>query len=237
MQSSMRTVDTADGPMELYEAVPDGNVRGAVIVIQEAFGITDHIQDVTQRFAAAGYHAVAPALFHRSGPGKTAPYDDFSVVTPLIMKLNDETLLVDVDAALEHLRAAGFADQQIGIVGFCLGGRVTFLVSIKRGLGAGVGFYGGGIVSSPFGQPPLIGDAGSLATPWLGLFGDADTIIPVADVDALRVALESASVETEVVSYPGASHAFNRDGGPSYHEEAASDGWRRTLEFLDTHLA
>src|SRR5262249_54273265 len=113
--------------MAVYEAVPDGEARGAVIVIQEAFGVNAHIEDVTRRFAAAGYHAVAPALFHRAGGG-TAPYDDFAKVMPLYEGLTDDGILMDVDATLDHLRAVGFTDDQVGIVGFCFGGRVTFLV-------------------------------------------------------------------------------------------------------------
>ena len=92
--------------MEIYEATPDGEPRGAVIVVQEAFGVNDHIQDVTRRFAAAGYHAVAPALFHRAGGG-TAPYDDFTKVMPLFEGVTDDGILADVDATIAHLEDAG----------------------------------------------------------------------------------------------------------------------------------
>ena len=129
--------------MDLYEATPDGAPRGAIVVVQEAFGVNDHIQDVTRRFAAEGYHAVAPAFFHRAGGG-TAPYDDFSKVMPLFAGLTDDGILVDLDATVEYLHEAGFADEQIGVVGFCFGGRVSFLVAARRALGASVGFYGGG---------------------------------------------------------------------------------------------
>src|SRR5580765_485544 len=95
------TLDTAEGAMQVYEAVPNGTARGAIVVIQEAFGVNDHIQDVTRRFADAGYFAVAPALFHRSGGG-TAPYDDFSQVMPLFEGVSDDGVLADVDATLAH---------------------------------------------------------------------------------------------------------------------------------------
>ena len=124
-------VATPDGAMEIYEATPDGAPRGAIIVVQEAFGVNDHIQDVTQRFAAAGYHAVAPALFHRAGGG-TAPYNDFTKVMPLFEGVTDDGILADVDATIAHLEDAGFGPEQIGIVGFCFGGRVTFLVATRR---------------------------------------------------------------------------------------------------------
>jgi carboxymethylenebutenolidase len=233
----MITLDTPDGTMECYDATPDGDARGAVIVIQEAFGVNEHIQDVTRRVAAAGYRAVAPALFHRAGGG-TAGYDDFASVLPLFEGVTDDGVLVDVDATTLHLRAQGFDDRKIGIVGFCFGGRVTFLVAARRAIGAAVGFYGGGIASKgmlPF--DPLIGEAATLRTPWLGLFGDADAGIPVEAVEALRGALASAPVATEVVRFPGAEHGFHCDVRASFHPQAAAAGWARTLGWFEAHLA
>jgi carboxymethylenebutenolidase len=230
-------LSTPDGVMELYEASPDGAPRGAVIVVQEAFGVNDHIQDVTRRFAAAGYHAVAPAFFHRAGGG-TAPYDDFAQVMPLFQDVSDDGILADVDATLAHLEAQGFDRSKIGIVGFCFGGRVTFLVAARRVLGAAVGFYGGGIATAgglPF--PPLIGESSSLQTPWLGLFGDLDTGISVESVEDLRAALVDAPVAADIVRYPDAAHGFHCDARASYHAESAADAWRRALEWFDTHLA
>ena len=230
-------VQTADGAMRLYEAKPEGDARGAVVVIQEAFGVNDHIEDVTRRFADAGYHAVAPELFHRAGGG-TAPYDDFSKVLPLFEGLTDAAFLVDVDAALAHLTAAGFAPEQIGIVGFCMGGRVTFLVAVERAIGAAVGFYGGGIVTGRFPQfPTLVERVEELQTPWLGLFGDQDEGIPVSDVEQLRKALESAPVDTHIVRYADAGHGFHCDVRPAYEPDAAKDGWERTLAWFEEHLA
>jgi carboxymethylenebutenolidase len=230
------TLDTDDGPMGAYQAVPDGGARRAVIVIQEAFGVNDHMQDVTRRFADAGYHAIAPALFHRAGGG-TAPYDDFEKVLPLFEGLTDPGIVMDVDSARAHLGAAGFGDRAIGIVGFCMGGRVTFLASLELELGAAVGFYGGGIVSARFPQfPPLIDRVGDLKTPWLGLFGDEDSSIPVEDVERLRQELDGADVPAEVVRYAGAEHGFHCDQRPSYHAEAATDAWARTLAWFEEHL-
>jgi carboxymethylenebutenolidase len=229
-------LETPDGAMDVFEAAPDGAPKGAVIVIQEAFGVNDHIQDVTGRFAAAGYLGVAPALFHRAGGG-TAPYDDFSRVMPLFEGVSDDGVLADVDATIAHLEAQGFDRSRIGIVGFCFGGRVTFLVAARRRLGAAVGFYGGGIVSaSGLGLPPLIDEAAGLQTPWLGLFGDLDHGIPVEGVEELRTALGGATVAAEVVRYADAEHGFHCDARPAYHQESAADGWRRTLEWFDTHL-
>jgi carboxymethylenebutenolidase len=231
------TLDTPDGPMRLYSCAPEGGAARAVIVVQEAFGVNDHIEDVTRRFADAGYHAVAPALFHRAGGG-TAPYDDFEKVFPLFEGLTDDAILMDVGAAIDHLRAQGFGDGAIGIVGFCMGGRVTFLVALEHALGASVGFYGGGIVTARFPQfPALIDRAGELKTPWLGLFGDLDGSIPVEDVEVLRARLDELDVPTEVLRYATADHGFHCDVRPSYDAEAATDAWARTLAWFGDHLA
>ncbi len=238
MEMRTLTLETPDGPMPLYEAEPDGTPKGAVVVVQEAFGVNPHIEDVTRRFATAGYHAVAPHLFHRTGSPVLA-YDDFSAVMPHIGALSDDGLLVDVTAALDHLRAAGWSDRQMGIVGFCMGGRVTFLVAGHEALGAAVGFYGGGIVTGRSESMPALTDLiPGLRTPWLGLFGDADTSIPVEDVEQLRDLLAAgADVDTSIVRYPGAQHGFHCDRRDSYDEASARDAWDRTLEWLDGHLA
>ncbi len=233
------TVATPDGPMDVYEVTPDSAVRGAVVVIQEAFGVNEHIEDVTRRFAAAGYHAVAPALFHRAGGGALNNYDnlDFNELFALFDGVTDDGILADVDGGLEVLRDAGFTDERIGMVGFCFGGRVTFLVAARRALGAAVGFYGGGIAAAghlPY--PPLIDEAATLRTPWLGLFGDEDTSISVESVEQLREALRAAPVDADIVRYPGAGHGFHCDRRADYHEPSARDAWSRTLAWFDTHL-
>ena len=147
-----------------------------------------------------GYHAVAPALFHRAGGG-TAAYGDFEKVAQLFEGLTDAGIVMDVGAAVAHLHEQGFADESIGIVGFCWGGRVTFLASLEFALGAAVGFYGGGIVSARFPRlPALLERAGELKTPWLGLFGDLDAVIPVEDVETLRTRLAELDVPTEVAA-------------------------------------
>ena len=235
---AMIELQTADGPMGAYEAVPSGGSPSrAVIVIQEAFGVNDHIKTVADRFAAEGYHAVAPEIFHRAGGG-TAPYDDFSKVLPLFAGLDDAGLLNDVDATIAHLEGAGFAPAQMATVGFCFGGRVTFLMAAERALGAASGFYGGGIVTARFPQfPPLIGKAASMKTPWLGLFGDLDESIPVDDVTQLDKALAEAGADYEIVRYPDAGHGFHCDAREAhYNAAAAKDGWRRTLEWFAARI-
>jgi carboxymethylenebutenolidase len=222
--------------MRVYEAVPD-RPEAAVIVVQEAFGVNEHIEDVTRRFAERGYRAVAPDLFHRGGGG-TAEYGDFEAVIKLFGSVaGDEHVLADIDATLAHLHQTGFDDDHIGIVGFCFGGRVTFLVALEHSLGAAVGFYGGGIVNARFPQfPPLVERTATLRTPWLGLFGDQDQSIPVDDVEVLRRALDAAEVDTEVVRYATAGHGFHCDVRADFDEDAARDAWQRTLDWFAARL-
>ena len=179
-----------------------------MIVVQEAFGITEHIQDVCDRLSAAGYRAVAPHLFHRSGDAVIA-YDDMAAVMPHLGALSADGLESDIAATLEYLGAAGFSAPQTGIVGFCMGGSVVVLAAARHALGAAVTFYGGGIAEGRFGMPPLAELAPELKTPWLGLFGDEDQSIPSDQVEALREAAKKAAVPTEVVRYPEAPHTVS----------------------------
>jgi carboxymethylenebutenolidase len=230
------SVDSAGSAMNVYESEPDGTARGAVVVIQEAFGVNEHIEEVCRRFSAAGYKAVAPHLFHRSGDA-VIPYDDMQAVMPHMGALTREGLDADVDATLGHLAGAGFSGDKVGIVGFCLGGSVVMLAAARHALGAAVTFYGGGVATGRFGMPPLIELAPDLKTPWLGIFGDADQSIPTDQVEALREAAKKASVPTEVVRYPEAQHGFHCDARDSYHEVSAKDAWQRTLAWFDAHIA
>jgi carboxymethylenebutenolidase len=230
------TATTNDGPIRLYEAIPDGVALGAVIVVMEAFGVNAHIESVVRRVAEAGFHAVAPDLFHRTGGGHVG-YDEFPKVREHFAALSDDTILMDVDAAIGHLRAAGFADARIGIVGFCFGGRVAFLTAVRRSLGAAVTYYGGGIVSAgALVFPPLVGEAANLATPWLGHFGDRDGGISVDDVESLRSALDaSTTVAHEIFRYD-AEHGFNCDKRPAFDAESAQVAWVRTVDWLRDQL-
>lgn len=237
MKTADLTLDTMDGQMAAFEARPDGDALGAVIVVQEAFGVNAHIRSVVTRLADAGYHALAPSYFHRVDGDPIEDYTNFAAIFPLFDGLTDDGILIDTDAAIAHLVEAGFSPEQIGIVGFCFGGRVTFLVSLNRTLGAAVGFYGGGISTKgvlPF--PALIGEAAALQTPWLGLFGDEDASIPVEGVEELRTALTAASLPTNVIRYPGAGHGFHCDVRADYHEDAAQDAWSQTLAWFGLHL-
>jgi carboxymethylenebutenolidase len=230
------SLSTPDGEMPAYEAGPvDGTARGAVVVVQEAFGLNGHIRGVTDRIGAAGYHAVAPALFHRQG-SPTFSYDDVGPILPVMKELRADGIAADVDAVLAHLTTAGFDEARTAITGFCMGGTVALWIGAERALGASVTWYGGGVSQGRFGLPPLVEVAPSLRSPWLGLFGDRDQGIPVDDVEALRAAAATATVPTEVVRYAEAEHGFNCDERPSYDAAAAGDGWARMLTWFERHL-
>jgi carboxymethylenebutenolidase len=229
------TVTTPDGEMALYDAEPEGPPKGGLIVVQEAFGVNDHIEDVTRRFAAAGYRAVSPHLFHRSGDPRLG-YDDLPQVMPHMQALSEEGIGDDLDASLAFLSGAGFEGRRVGVVGFCMGGTVSFFAAARYPLGAAVSFYGGGIAQGRFGFPSQVDTAPKLQTPWLGLYGDRDKGIPVEEVEQLRTAALTAPVPTEVVRYPEADHGFHCDARASYNQAAAADAWRRTLDWFDRHL-
>ena len=229
------TVTTPDGDMDIYDVTPEGTPKGAVVVIQEAFGVNDHIEDVTRRFAAEGYRAVAPHLFHRSGDPKLG-YDDIGQVMPHMQALSDQAIYDDLDATFAYLARAGFPLDRTAIVGFCMGGTVTFYAAVRYGLGAAATFYGGGVAQGRFGFEPQTEVAGGLQTPWLGLYGDQDKGIPVDEVEQLRTAAAGAAVPTEVVRYPDADHGFHCDARESYHPASAPDAWRRTLDWFGEHL-
>jgi len=239
MQTEDIQLSTADGPMRVYRTTPGGESRGAVIVVPEAFGVNEHIEDVTRRVADAGYVGIGLDIFHRAGGG-TAAYTDMKQVLALFKGLDDDGLIVDIDAAREHLHGIGYDDSRIGVVGFCFGGRIAFLAGVRRALGAAVSFYGGGMTGPGFfrGFDPLVDQTGSLSTPWLGFFGDKDASIRTAEVETFRTVLaQTARVPNEIVRYIDADHAFHCDARPSYHEPSAKDAWQRTLDWFGTYLS
>ena len=223
--------------MPVYEAAPGGEVRGGAVVIQEAYGVNEHIEDVTRRLAAAGWHSLAPHIFHRAGD-PVIPYGDLQAAMKHIRGLSGRGLLADLDACLGHLAGRGLPSRRVAVTGFCMGGTVTFLAAASRQLGAASTFYGGGIAESQWEDVPSMLDlAPGLQTPWLGLFGDEDQGIPVTDVENLREAISAAGVPTEIVRYPGAGHGFHCDARPdAYHEPSARDAWARTLAWFDDHV-
>jgi carboxymethylenebutenolidase len=230
------TLATADGDMPTYVAAHDGDARGGIVVVQEAFGVTTHIQSICRRLAQAGYTAIAPALFHRVG-SPVLDYGDFDSVRPAMMSLTAGGIEADLDAAFAELQRRGFSDASTGIVGFCMGGTVALFAGTQWHLAAAVTFYGGGVSQGRFGFPSLLDVAPELQTPWLGLYGDLDQGISVDEVESLRRVVAAAAVSTEIVRYPDAGHGFNCDDRPdAYHEASATDAWGRTLAWFGQYL-
>ena len=208
----------------------------ALIVIQEAFGVNDHIREVCERFATEGYYVVAPLLYHRSGSPEIA-YDDFPEAMTHMGQLNKADIETDLRASSQFLVAAGYRASSTGIVGYCMGGTVTLYTATLGIVGSAAPYYGSGIAVGRFGLPAQIESAPRVLCPVMGFYGDLDTGIPSDQVEALREALRESSQPTEVVRYPEAQHGFHCDGRPNnFNEAAATDAYRRTLAFFDTHL-
>jgi carboxymethylenebutenolidase len=224
----------SETPLSVH--APTTEPKGGIVVVQEAFGVNDHIEDICRRFAAEGWLAVAPHLFHRSGDPKLG-YVDMAPVMEHMGKVTAEDVMVDIDAALAHLAAAGIPLAKTGVVGFCMGGTVAFIVTTNRDVGAGVTFYGGGVNEGRFGFPSMKDAAADLRAAWLGLFGDQDRGIPVADVEELRTAAAASGQTTEIVRYPDAKHGFHCDARADFEPASAADAWTRTLAWFDEHLA
>ena len=228
-------ISTADGLMPAVLVTPVV-ARGAVVVIQEAFGVTSHLESICHRLASVGWLAVAPALYHRQGSPVFA-YDDLAGVMPVMQTLTAAGIETDIDSALGYLHARGFEAHHCATLGFCMGGIVSMYAATRTPFGAAVTFYGGGVATGRFGFPPLIDIAPTLQTPWLGLYGDLDKGIPFDDVELLRTAASNAPVPTTVVRYANADHGFNCDDRPAvYNAVAADDAWQRTLAWLDQFI-
>ena len=225
-----------DGQVPASEVIPDGAVRGAVVVVQEAFGVNDHIVDVCSRFASVGYRTVAPHLFHRDGVN-ALPYDMEPALAHMA-NLTADGIRADLLATREHLAGQGFPWARTGIVGFCMGGSIACAAAAEDAYGAAVTFYGSGVNKGRFGFRPLVELAPLLRSPWLGLYGDLDGGIPIEQVEALRSAAATARVPTTVVRYAEAGHGFHCDARPAnYHEASAKDAWVRTLDWLGRYLS
>lgn len=229
------TVPTADGPMRVYAARPTAPADRAVIVLQEAFGVNDHIQDIARRYAAQGFLAVAPDLFHRTGVG-TLDYQQHAEAMPLIGAIGADAIVTDVGAALAYLGTAeGIPAGRVAVNGFCFGGRAAFTAATAiPGLAATVVFYGPGIAAGPH---AVLDRARSIDAPMLLHVGAEDPTIPAEQVKAIDGALAGAGVTFESHVYDQAGHAFACDARPHmYHPEPARLAWRRTHEFLARHL-
>jgi carboxymethylenebutenolidase len=209
-------------------------VTRGVVVVQEALGVTPWLEGVAARFAAEGYATAVPHLYRRLGDPVLEHPQDFPKAREAMATLTAESILEDVDAAIE---ATGVPHARVAVVGFCMGGNVALFAGAMRELGAAVSFYGGGITESRWaGVPPLVEVAPGLRSPWLGLYGLRDTGIPVEHVDALEAAARLAPVPTRVERYD-AGHGFFNDSLPDLHAPAAAGAaWPLVLSWLRQNL-
>jgi carboxymethylenebutenolidase len=238
IQTQTMTLFVGDGTeMPAYVAHPVGGGSGrGLLVFQEAFGVNAHIRDVTDRFAREGYTAIAPALFHRTGPDFEGSYTDFAAVMPHMQALTDEGQTADIRAAHAWLtHAEGGAAKSVASIGYCMGGRSSFLADTLLPLQASASYYGGGI--APGGMfPDLLGRVNDLHAPILLFWGGADTHIPPAQTRAIEDALIAAGKPYEQVTFSEADHGFFCDVRASYNPNAAPQAWALTLAFFDTYL-
>ena len=224
-----------DGEIPAYRAAPDkGGPFPTVLVVQEIFGVHEHIKDVCRRLAKVGYLAVAPELYARQGDVSKL---DREGIMKVVARVPDAQVMADLDAAVEWARRDGKGDTaKLGITGFCWGGRVVWLYAAHNpNLKAGVAWYGrlSGAGKATELQPKYPIDlAAEVKAPVLGLYGEKDAGIPVKDVEAMRDALKKTGKPGEIVLYPDAPHAFFADYRPSYKRDAAEDGWKRMQDWF-----
>ncbi|MGB3718810.1 MAG: carboxymethylenebutenolidase [Proteobacteria bacterium] len=229
-------IKVQDGEIPAYCAMPaQGGPFPVVLVVQEIFGVHEHIKDICRRLAKEGYMAIAAELFARQGDVSKLSIDE---IRPIVARVPDAQVMSDLDAAVEHARASGKADvNRLGITGFCWGGRIVWLYAAHNpNLKAGVAWYGRLVGQSTENTPKHPVDiAADLKAPVLGLYGAADQGIPVETVERMRSACQAAGKTCEIVIYPDAPHAFHADYRPSYRPEPAKDGWARLLAWFRKH--
>lgn len=220
--------------LPIYFARPEkGEKFPIILVVQEIFGVHEHIKDVCRRFAKLGYLAIAPELYVRQGdPSKMT--DIPTILAEIVSKVPDNQVMQDLDYVVTWAKNNKGEGERIGITGFCWGGRITWLYSNHNSnVRAGVAWYGKivGTVSENTPKHP-IDIAPTLKTPVLGLYGGADQGIPNDTVEKMKAALKAAGARSEIVVYPNAPHAFHADYRPSYQAEPAKDGWQRAIAWF-----
>jgi len=230
MDGHTEMIETAGG-MPAYVARPKDGGRGpAILVIQEAFGLNNHMKDVTRRIAAEGYTALAPDMFWRGGKGRAVGYDELPAAIGMMQALKDDEVVKDLGGAIGWLeKQPSVRADRIGITGFCMGGRISYLAAceLPDKIRAAVPFYGGGIP---------VDKTAKLRSPVLAFFGEKDAFIPLESVEALKTEAKKHGKQVEVVVYPGADHGFFCNERASYQAAAAKDAWERLKKFFATHL-
>jgi carboxymethylenebutenolidase len=238
---TVRLTGHAGDEIEAYLAQPlDEGHFGSVVVIHHMPGYDEGIKEITRKFAAHGYLAVCPNLYSREAPG--ASPDDAAAVVRALGGVPDERLVGDVQGASRLLTSLESSNGRVATIGYCSGGRQSFLAACSLPLDAAVDCYGAFVVGTPpEGGPlkigPIVHMTKDLSCPLLGLFGADDQYPSPQHVAELEEALKQARKAYEFHSYEGAGHAFFATDRPSYRPEAAKDGWQRIWEFLGRHLA
>jgi carboxymethylenebutenolidase len=240
------TVMAGDFKLPAYRAMPSGQGTGGglpvVLVVSEIFGVHEYIADVARRFAKLGYLAIAPELFERQGDAQS--YGEMAkLLDEVVSKVPDTQVMGDLDACVAWAAQNGGDAARLAITGFCWGGRNTWLYAAHNPrVKAAVAWYGQ-LLGTPTPLKPShpIDRVGALKAPVLGLYGAEDTGIPSSDVEAMKTALSAspnpAAKQSSFVVYPHAGHAFHADYRPSYQQQAAEDGWRRTIAWFKANGA
>ncbi|GAA0850441.1 dienelactone hydrolase family protein [Streptosporangium amethystogenes subsp. fukuiense] len=226
--------------LEAYLARPLGDgPRGGVVVIHHLPGYDDATKEIVRRFAARGYAAICPNLYSREGAGVSP--DDQAAAVRAKGGVPDEQLVGDVAGAAAYLNSLDHANGRIGVIGFCSGGRQTFLVACSLQIDAAVDCYGAFVVNTPPAEfplqhEPLISKAADLSCPLLGLFGAEDKYPGPEEVATLDAELERLGKEHEFHTFEGAGHAFFATDRPAYRPAAAVEGWKKIFNFYGRHL-
>jgi carboxymethylenebutenolidase len=225
--------------IEAYLARPLSDApRGGVVVIHHMPGYDEGTKEIVRKFAANGYAAICPNLYFREAPG--ASPDDAAAAGRAAGGVPDDRLVGDVDGGAKYLNALPGANGKIGVIGYCSGGRQTFLSACSLQIDAAVDCYGAFVVNEPpagYTMKPLLGLADQLSCPLLGLFGADDTFPAPEETAKLAAELDRLGKTHDFHTYDGAGHAFFAVDRPSYRPEAAKDGWQRVFEFFGTHLS
>jgi carboxymethylenebutenolidase len=222
------------GQMPAYRAMPEkGTPHAIVLVVEEIFGVHEHIKDVCRRLAKEGYLAVAPELFARQGD-PTKIEDAQKIITDIVAKTPDKQVMADLDATVAWAEKNGGDGAKLGITGFCWGGRIVWLYAAHtKRLKAGVAWYGRLEGTRTTLQPTYPFDViPVLKAPVLGLYGGADESITVTQIERMKAGLRALHKKSEIVVYPTAPHGFHADYRPSYVEADARDGWKRLLAWF-----
>ena len=234
--SSTVQLNTSDGKMETYVAQPkDGGTYPGVVVIQEAFGVNSHIKKVTERIAAEGYVAAAPDIFHREAE-RIISYSEMPKAIAAMQRVVDSKAMEDVGAAIAHLKSqSNVTSGSIGVIGFCMGGRLTYLAAAhhNKDVKCAVPFYGGGI---SMGNPSPLSRTGEIQCPMYLFFGAKDPLIPLDQVNQIKAELTAKKVPFQMEIYPEPGHGFFCDDRGGYHEASAKDAWEKTKAFFAQHL-